>query len=284
MGNREPFPGLRLRLLAVVAMTDRSRLFLTSDILSREGVRHGFSLRTGGVSIGPFDALNLGAAVGDQPEAVAENLRRFIGTVGVEQDRLATVNQVHGDRVLFARTGERDVRTEAGTVPTGRPEGDAIVAEHGRAAGIRTADCLPVLLYDRRTGLAAAAHAGWRGTVARVVVRTVEAMTRLYGVRPGDLIAAIGPGIGRCCFVVGADVAARFEHDSELGPRVVDKGVESPHVDLPLANRLLLEATGVTTVDVLPLCTSCRRDLFFSHRRDAGQTGRHLAVIEAPWP
>jgi YfiH family protein len=245
-----------------------SDLFITSALLTGLGVRHGFSLRTGGVSTDALVSLNLGRAVGDAPENVAENLRRFAGSVGFDPPDLRTVNQVHGDQVALADETNAPV------------DADAVVVTNGRTAGVRTADCVPILLYDPMTGVAAAVHAGWRGTVSRVVVRALEALARAHGVRASDVRAAIGPRIGRCCFFVGQELADRFVADVSFGPAVIEPG-PPPRVDLALANELLLRASGVEHVDTLPWCTSCRPDLFFSHRRDHGQTGRHLAVISA---
>jgi hypothetical protein len=245
-----------------------AELFLRSSLLSAQGVLHGFSLREGGVSKAPFGSLNLGKAVGDDPAAVDENLNRFLSAVGLPRAQLVTVNQVHGDTVVVAEA-------LAGPV-----DADAIVASDGFAAGVRTADCVPILLHDPQTGVSAAVHAGWKGTVAHIATRTIEAMVRVHGTRPSDLIAAIGPRIGRCCFEVSADLALRFETDAAFGPDTVDSSRPARvTVDLALANRKLLESAGVTALEVLDFCSSCDSGRFFSHRRDAGRTGRHLAVI-----
>jgi YfiH family protein len=230
--------------------------------------RHGFTTRQGGVSAPPYDTLNLGGAVGDDPARVAENWRRLEAHTGL---RFARVRQVHGARVLRA-DAPCDPAEEADVVLT---------AAEGVAACVSVADCVPVLLADPGTGAVAAVHAGWRGTLARAAAEAVLALGREVGAAPGDLLAAIGPSIGPCCYEVSVDLAARF--GAELAGSVatpVAPGGARPHLDLWAANRAVLTAAGVRAdqIDLLGACTSCG-DLFFSHRRDAGRTGRQMAFI-----
>lgn len=260
---------------------------LTSRLL--EGAPHAFSTRAGGVSVSPFDSLNLGRLVGDDPAAVDENLRRFRAALGLGARPLVTVRQVHGDRVVHVRADRRAaVLSDArgGSPLDGEVEADALVALEGVAVGVRVADCVPILLHDPETGAAAAVHAGWRGTVSRIVLKTLAILVAEYGVRAGDVRAAIGPAIGACCFEVGDDLAERFAADPAFGPSTLRPGPARSHVDLFEANRRLLLAGGLLPANVEQVggCTSCRGDLFFSHRRDAGRTGRHLAAIFAGRP
>ena len=255
---------------------------LSSPLLTAAGFRHGFSLRTGGVSASPFDSLNLGRGVGDDPLHVQENLARFLGDLEMPPERLATVHQVHGDAVVTARLASGRVVLEG--VDGGASEAvqaDALVGLEGAAVGVRTADCVPILLADPVSGAVAAIHAGWRGTVAKIVLRAIEQLVERTGAAPERLIAAIGPCIGPCCFAVGDEVADRFASDSAFGASLVDRTGAQPHVDLVRANRRLLEAAGLQAdrIDIVAPCTVCDRERFFSHRRDAGRTGRHLSVI-----
>jgi purine-nucleoside/S-methyl-5'-thioadenosine phosphorylase / adenosine deaminase len=227
---------------------------------------HGFTTRRGGASRAPFDAANLGGAVGDAPEAVEANWGALRRETALD---FARVRQVHGDRVVVAR---------APTAP--REEADAIVsAARGVAACVSVADCVPVLLADPRSGAVAAVHAGWRGTFARIAARAVEALAREAGARPGDLLAAVGPGIGPCCFEVAQDLAERFR--DAMGPRIATPRVHGARVDLFLANELTLREAGLAPerIEVLGRCTSCESEVFFSHRRDAGRTGRQVGFI-----
>lgn len=226
---------------------------------------HGFTTREGGASPEPWASLNLGGAVGDDPARVAENWRRLEAATGLA---FARVRQVHGARVVDAARG-------------GPPadEADAVIsASAGLAACVSVADCVPILLADPETGRVAAVHAGWRGTIARIAAAAVERL----GAPPARVLAAIGPAIGPCCYEVSADLADRFA--AELGGDVVCRG-PTPRLDLHAANAAVLRAAGVLPerTETLGRCTSCDAGRFFSHRRDAGRTGRQAAFI-APRP
>jgi YfiH family protein len=241
---------------------------LESPLLS--DFRHGFTTRDGGVSAPPYDRLNLGGAVGDDPAHVAENWRLLQRATGL---RFARVRQVHGARV---------VRADAPCEPA--EEADAVVSTaEGVAACVSVADCVPVLLADPDTGAVAAVHAGWRGTLARAAEEGVRALGRETGAPPGRLLAAVGPSIGPCCYEVSDDLAASFRE--ALGAAVVRAGPR-PTLDLWRANAGVLQAAGVRPdrIHVLGHCTSCERDRFFSHRRDAGRTGRQVAFISPRAP
>lgn len=241
---------------------------LKSPLLS--GFPHGFTTRSGGASRAPFDSLNLGTSVGDDPEHVAENWAILERETGL---RFARVKQVHGARAVHAHRP---------TVPV--DEADVVLSRaSGVAACVSTADCVPVLLADPGTGLVAAVHAGWRGTLARAVEQAVRELVRASGAPAARLLASVGPSIGPCCYEVSADLAERFA--AELGPEVVHRGPPA-RLDLWRANAALLEAAGVSTrnVELLGRCTSCERRDWFSHRRDAGRTGRQVAFIAPRLP
>ena len=244
---------------------------VTSSLLP---VPHGFATRAGGVSEGPYDSLNLGFAVGDLRERVEENHRRLAVMAGAALEALHRVSQVHGDRVVEADAREgtgalRPTEGEADALWTGRPE-------HWVAVG--TADCVPVLLVDPDGRRVAAVHSGWRGTDARIVARAVEALVA-RGSRPERLLAAVGPSIQRCCYVVSEDLGQRFTEG--FGPEVVVREGADVRLDLARAVRDTLLGAGLKAahVDVLPHCTACDAERFFSHRRDAGRTGRHLNFV-----
>ncbi len=237
---------------------------------------HGFTTREGGVSPPPWEALNLGRSVGDDPARVAENWRRLEAETGL---RFARVTQVHGTRVVHLR----EPSAPATAVPAvAMEEADGVLStDPGLAATVAVADCAPVLLADPLTGAVAAVHAGWRGTLARAALAGVQAIARLSGTPPRHLLAVVGPTIGPCCYQVSPDLAERFA--AELGP-VVREASDGPHLDLWEANRRVLVAAGLEerSVEVLGRCTSCDPVGFFSHRRDRGRTGRQVAFIAPP--
>jgi polyphenol oxidase len=246
---------------------------LRADRLRELGFAHGFSTRDGGVSAPPYASLNLGAAVGDDPLHVAENQRRFAAAVGYRPERLFELSQVHGSavRVLGASDQPASVRLE---------QGDGLVASDAAAIGIRTADCVPVLLADPHTRRVAALHAGWRGIAAGIVGRTVETLASASA--RGQLVAAVFPHIGVCCFDVGEDVAQTL---ASLAPaeNIVRRDATRPHVDLNALVRLQLMAAGLDAgkIERVAGCTRCDARRFFSFRRDGQASGRHLTCIVA---
>jgi YfiH family protein len=239
-------------------------VFLSSALLA--GFPHGFTTREGGVSAAPWDSLNLSTSTGDQAGAVEENWVRLRQETGLS---FARVRQVHGCSVVR--------RDEASGPP---PEGDAVATSRpGVAACVLTADCVPVLLGDPRTGAVAAVHAGWRGTLARAAARAIESLERDFGVHRENLLAAIGPAIGPCCYEVSLDLAERFE--TEIGPSVCMVHPRTPRVDLWTANERVLRDAGMLPerIEVIERCTACDAEAFFSHRRDGARTGRQVGFI-----
>ncbi len=240
---------------------------------------HGFSTRAGGVSAPPFDTLNLGARWGDAAASVGENRRRLLRAVGAAGP-LFVARQVHGAGVARVRAGDDPAAFAAAEV-------DALVSgDAGVALGVFVADCIPAIVVDPRTGAFAAAHAGWRGTVAGVLPAVVRALGDEFGARARDLRVALGPAIGPCCFEVGAEVVAAFT--AALGGSVDGVVAPSPrgaagkwHVDLKAANRLLLERAGVApdAIDAAPDCTCHEGARFFSFRRDRDKTGQQMGIV-----
>lgn len=175
----------------------------------------------------------------------------------------ATLRQVHSDRWVRAD----------GPFAGNRPEADAVVTNRpGVLVGVRTADCVPVLLVDPARHTVAAVHAGWRGVAAEVLPKAVRALASEFGSRPADVEAVVGPGIGACCFEVGEEVASRFSNE------FVRRDRPRPHVDLVSALERQLGNAGVSSVAACGECTSCGVDRYFSHRAERGKAGRMLAV------
>jgi polyphenol oxidase len=226
------------------------------------GGRASFSTRLGGVSEGPYESLNLGAMTGDAEERVGKNRGRLCAELGLDQERVARLLQVHGTELRewdeppgppgWAELGRSLDQADghATTIP-------------GLALSVLVADCLPVALVA--PGRVAMLHCGWRPLAGGIVERALDA----FDERPA---AAIGPGIGRCCYEVGQEVLDAF-------PGI--PGVASCRMlDLRAVAEAKLRAAGVERVEHVDLCTSCRPDLFFSHRRDGGVTGRQAGVVE----
>lgn len=280
--------------------TLQSPLFMSA--LAPVGVRHGFSTRVGGSSLayrrpgaGTDGELNLGFTLSDDRQHVLANRDRLLADVFGATRPLVTLRQVHS--ALLHRVGLVDAGDEA-TLP-----GDGVMtADRGIAIGMQTADCVPVLVADRRTGAVAAFHAGWRGTLARIVEHGVARMRVEFGCAPADLVAAVGPAIGPCCYQVGEEVEQQFRQEFDYAESLLHKqrsmtvrkevtgtsreggsGLEHPglYLDLQEANRRQLTAAGIAgeAIEVMKLCTECRQDLFFSYRGAQGSTGRMMAVI-----
>ena len=239
---------------------------------------HGFTTRYGGVSRGIYESLNLGENRGDEPEAVRENYRRLKAALGIE--KLCFTRQIHETTVRYV-TG-RDAREPFDPLPYAC---DGLVTdEPGLGLIVFTADCVPVLLCDPKRRVAAAVHAGWRGTVADIAGRAVEAMERL-GCDPGSIQAAIGPCISRCCFETGPEVPeAVMAVLSQEGRAYIDGPCgdgDKYFVDLKGVNRALLTRRGIRPehIAVSEECTMCRPDKYWSHRATNGRRGVQAAVI-----
>lgn len=235
------------------------------------GLTHAFLGRTGGVSSGHLSSLNMGRRDEDTPENIRENKMRVAEAFGIDAEMLFTVSQVHSDRIV--------VLDESGKTPEEIKalEADAIITDiRGITIGVLTADCVPVLLFDRENKVMAAVHAGWKGTAQGIARKTVLKMTERFGSRPENIVAAVGPSIGPCCYRVDDDVVTAVGYLDQVAiPR--ESGW---HLDLPKANLIQLQEAGVKDVDISGICTSCRTDLFFSHRAEKGRTGRQLSFIQ----
>lgn len=259
---------------------------------------HGFSTRIGGASLlGEARVLNLGPTEWDTREAIEANRAAFLRALGAGRAWLEALRQCHGDVIHVV------------DAPLGHTlRGDALITRApGLLLAVQTADCVPILLVDRKRRAVAAVHAGWRGTLARIVEKTLGRMRMEFDTHAGDVVAALGPAIGVCCYDVGPEVAQAFAaqfadarewfegpfdrlaggHDPAPFPwlSMTPPGHEEPaprvRLDLRAANRRQLERAGVPAAQIVSntLCTACRTDLLFSHRRERGRTGRLMAVI-----
>jgi YfiH family protein len=250
--------------------------------LEQDGFANGFSTRGGGVSPMPADALNLAGFNEDSAENILENRRRFLKLFAGEW-ALAGCWQVHGSDI-------RLVKDHGDAKPAEDAHGDTIYCDaivsnaKGVLAGVKTADCVPVLMGDPKSGAFAAVHAGWRGTLAEVVPKTLDRMCDEYKAHPQDIRVAIGPAAGACCYEVGVEVIDPFRHRFPEQQLFNETRAGHACINLLEANRAQLVSAGVATnkIHIAPLCTMCNTDLFFSYRREKnvyGTVGRLMSVI-----
>ena len=259
---------------------------------------HAFSTRIGGTSaLEKTRVLNLGFTEWDSRESVAKNRATFVSAVGASAVQLISLRQIHSD-IIF----------RADAAPAEPPKADALItATPGLLLAVQTADCVPILLADRRNRAVAAVHAGWRGTLARIAAKVIGRMNMEFGTRAEDVIAAIGPAIAQCSYEVGSEVAQKFAaqfpgarawfdgpfekivSDDSPNPlrwlSMMPPGHDPPpptvQLDLIAANRWQLLDAGVPekNISAAGLCTACHTELFFSYRREQGRTGRMMSVI-----
>lgn len=242
------------------------------DTLNREQLVHAVFTRMGGVSPSPWDALNVGGTVGDERERVIENRRRSFEAIGLPFESIADLWQVHSADTFRADAPKGDLAYLA--------KADALITDRaGVSLFMRFADCVPILLFDPLQKAIGIVHAGWRGTVLDAAGSAVRAMMKHFHSRPADIMAAIGPSVGPDHYPVGPDVVEQV-HAALPGPNGLLTRLDGrTHFDLWQANARALRQAGVEQVEIAAVCTACRTDLFFSHRGEAGRTGRFGAVI-----
>jgi YfiH family protein len=246
-------------------------MHLRSPRLTEAGFRHAFFTRAGGVSSDAYASLNFSYAVGDEPSNVDENLRRAGESLGLPAERVFFAAQVHGNDVLELTGDEAQIDVVL-------READALVsAEHSLGCGVRTADCVPILIADPDTGRVAAVHAGWRGLVKGVI----ETAAGRLGGTPGHWVAAIGPHISVDAFEISDDVAEQLSDASNAPNAIVRAPGRKPHANLRAIAQAQLETLGVPPqqIDQVLGCTLSQPERFFSYRRDGKASGRHLSVI-----
>ncbi len=249
-----------------------------SDILP---FPHGFSTREGGVStLSHTSSMNLAFGRGDSDDVVLENLAVFAGSVGIAPESIVSVPQIHSCDVRVIDASHRGMGYYT---PAAFSCDGYVTRETGVALGVKTADCVPILLADEVHGVIGALHAGWRGTVGGIVTVGIKKMCGL-GASPKNIKAAIGASIGACCYEVGEEVylGAVSGVGRELADRfIVPKGADKYIADLKGLNFALLLRAGVLkkNIDVSEHCSACESSLFFSHRASGGVRGTMLAVI-----
>jgi polyphenol oxidase len=238
-------------------------------------VDHAFCTRRGGVSKGPFASLNAGLRVGDREEDVRRNLAIVGEAFAIPPGCLVLMGQVHGDRIRVIDGDEPP--------PACIPGCDGLITNRpGVALAVRTADCVPLFFVDRVRRIIGAAHAGWRGTALGMAAKMVDAFVEGFASRPEDILIAVGPAIGPCCYQVDAPVHAALTARGRTGRFLRPCREEGRWMlDLALANRLQIGERGAPEANILSagLCTACRQEIFFSHRANRGRAGRQINFL-----
>ncbi|HLF82549.1 MAG TPA: peptidoglycan editing factor PgeF [Blastocatellia bacterium] len=253
---------------------------LVCEPLEQAGFVNAFSTRLGGASPLPSNALNLAYFKGDEKENVAENRRRFLKAIGADNARVVTARQTHSIERYTIKSEEQARGPQ--------PECDAMITRMTDVLlAVQTADCLPVLIGDTKTGAMAAIHAGWRGTAGRITERTVADLMLVHGVNPRDCVAALGPAACAECYEVGEDVIGRYKKEFGYWRNLLVNFTENgkAHLDIRAANVQQLNFCGFDEgrIHVADCCTMHQNELFFSYRREGkghpSGVGRSLSVI-----
>lgn len=242
-------------------------------------VRHGFSTRFGGVSEGIYESMNLSFTRGDDPNRVRENFRRFCAAIGTDSEQVVVSAQEHHTTLYNATVADRG---RGVTRERGYTDIDGLLTnEPGVVLCTQYADCVPLFFADPVRRVVATSHAGWKGTVAQIGAVTVARMCTDYGCRPENIVAAVGPSIGPCCFEVDAPVYEAFSALSLFDETCYRQRGEKFDIDLWEINRRILLEAGITEahLTVTDLCTRCYPDVFWSHRATGGQRGSLAAFI-----
>ncbi len=259
-----------------ICKADKNIWYGRFDIFPKNGFVHGISTRLGGVSKPPYNTMNLGLHVGDNPKDVQENRRLFSKGLGLDAEKIVTPEQVHGSdvKVVTAADAGRGAFEYADSIK----ETDALITDtKGLPLLLCYADCTPIIFYDPVKQACGIAHAGWKGTYANIGAITVEAMKSAFGTNAADVLVSIGPAIGPSCYEVGDELAEKFSMNfSDFKDKIVEEHGGRKHLNLWETNRLSLIAAGVKPehIDMADTCTACNSELFFSYRADNGKTGR----------
>ncbi len=240
---------------------------------------HFITTRSGGISLPPYDTLNLGLHTVDNPEHVLANRRILAQETGIPESKFLYASQIHSGDVKII-----DQQSIESGILTTTPQTDATITNlPGICLMVMIADCVPLLLFDPLKRVSAVIHAGWRGTVKHITSNTVKMMVDNFGCDPSGIIAGIGPSIGPCCYEVGDEVreVVELSFGTTQGYLVKNNNSHKPHFDLWYANRKQLTESGINSdnIEVSELCTRCHSDIFFSSRASGGITGRFAAGI-----
>lgn len=242
-------------------------LHMSPLLMQEESLVHAFTTRLGGESQTPLDSFNLGRHV-DNAEQRADAMRnreRLCNALGVDFSRLKVPGQVHSSKVVPA-----DSESFA--------EVDGVATHDTTPILLHFADCVPVIIFERKLRAVCVVHAGWKGTAGAIARNGVKFLVERYGGRPENMVAAVGPAVGTCCYPTGQEVIEALTKTVSTTEGLIEHRQGKPHPDLRAFNALQLFESGVAKVDVTDLCTACHPHLFYSHRQSGGKTGRQGAL------
>lgn len=254
---------------------------VTFENLEQTGlVKHGFTTRHGGVSTGVHASMNMGFSRGEERTAVSENYRLLAETLEIDPMAFVATHQTHTTNVLEIKAKDKG----AGVTKerTYQDVDGLITNEKGINLVIFGADCVPVFLLDTKQKAIGLAHCGWRGTANRMAERIVTRMKEVYGTNPADIVAGIGPSIGKCCFQVDDPVVKLFREQIAFADEIIFDDVTEKgkyKIDLWETNKRLLQDCGVKQIEVAGLCTMCDTERFYSHRKMGEQRGVMAGVM-----
>ncbi|MEA4905971.1 MAG: peptidoglycan editing factor PgeF [Chloroflexi bacterium] len=247
--------------------------YFSFESFEPQKLTQGIFTRHGGVSPEPWGTLNQGGSIGDPRENVIENRRRVFAVMGRKVESIFDVWQVHGNTVVCT-----DQPRELDGL---HQKADAILTDRAEITlFMRFADCVPIFLYDPARKVIGIVHAGWQGTVKKVVHSAIDSMVECYQSNPADVLAGIGPSIGQEHYPVGEEVVQKIQEafGADAGDLLELQGGQH-HLDLWAANRLLLEQSGVRQIEVAGICTACNTRDWYSYRAEKGKTGRFGAIL-----
>ena len=245
--------------------------YITFDLLEDYGVKHGVFMRHGGVSPVPWRSLNMATSVGDSRENVLENRNRITTALGLKEDSIFDLWQIHSKKIIHADKPRAKNQAHS--------KGDAIITNKMNISLLMLfADCVPVLLADVDKKVVAIVHAGWQGTYKGIVTDTVNEMKRAYDCQPENILAGIGPAICQKHYEVGEDVIQIFNNEYQGSEKIIKSENSKTYLDLKHANFLLLKKAKIRQVEVMDICTACLTEDWYSHRAE-NQTGRFGVLI-----
>lgn len=254
--------------------------YLKPEWADTKGIQAGFTTRNGGVSRAPYNSLNLGLNTEDYRANVEGNRSTVARAFELQPHMLLTVQQTHSTNILVIDEANYDLSHFQSV------ECDAIITNQpGIMLGILVADCYPVLLYSPEQRVAAVVHVGWRGAANGILPKTISCLVKDFSVKPESLLAAIGPGIGAHRYEVDRPVRDAFRNGTDNWSQIArETELGKWHLDLRLSCELQLASAGLgpRQIDLVEEDTCCHRELFFSYRRDNGQTGRQMGFVLIP--